>query len=162
MVKMNKKGQEEMVGFALIVMIVAIVLLFLVGFYIRGNEGGSSESYEAESFIQAALSYTTTCEDFAGNFSVQEMISECLEENVCQNGKSSCEVLEESLLDISNSSWAFGEDRPVSGYNLQVSVEGSEILNIEEGLQAGNFRNALQSVSSKGNSIEIYFRVYYK
>jgi len=159
---MNKRGQEEIVGFALIIIIVAVALLFLFSFYIKGNDGESAESYEVGSFVQSALYYTTDCEDFLGNFSVQELISECKAEERCSDGRNSCEILDQTLRDISGSSWQFGSDRPVSGYVLNVSVDGLELVGIQEGIHEGNFRNALQSISSRGDSIEVSFRVYFK
>ena len=60
--KQKNKGQEEMVGFALIVIIVAIILLVIIGLSLgtRGNRE-AVQSYEAESFLSAALQYTSNC-----------------------------------------------------------------------------------------------------
>lgn len=160
--EMNKRGQEEIVGFALIIIIVAVALLFLFSFYIRGNDEESAESYEVDSFVQSVLYYTTDCENFLGNFSVQELISECKSEERCSDERDSCEILNQTLREISGSSWQFGSDRPVSGYVFNVSVGGLELVSVQEGVQEGNFRNALQSVNSRGDSIEVSFRVYFK
>ena len=59
----EKKGQEEMVGFALILILVAIIVLVFIGFSIRSPEKESVESYEVESFLQSMLQYTTECEN---------------------------------------------------------------------------------------------------
>ena len=58
----NKKGQEEMVGFVVIVVIVSIIILFFLVFSLSSDRE-SGTSYEASSFLQAALAYTSSCED---------------------------------------------------------------------------------------------------
>ena len=54
----NRRGQEEIVGFVVIVVIVVIILLFFLVFSLT-SEKDIPESYEAASFLQAALTYTT-------------------------------------------------------------------------------------------------------
>ncbi len=54
--KIQKKAQEELVGFALIIIIVAVILLFLIVFSLRSNEKEAVESYEVNSFIHQPIS----------------------------------------------------------------------------------------------------------
>ena len=56
----NKKAQEEMVGFSLIIIIVAIIILVLFSVSLR-SKGNIQESYETDNFMQAFLQYTTEC-----------------------------------------------------------------------------------------------------
>ena len=55
----KNKGQEEMVGFAIILVIVAIIFIVLLAFYLRGSQAERIKSPEANSFLQAVLQYTT-------------------------------------------------------------------------------------------------------
>jgi len=158
---MRKRGQEEMVGFALIIIIVAVILLIFLGFSIRNSQRESVESYEIESFIQATLQYTTSCEDYFGYLSVQETIFDCSENQVCQNGKSSCDVLEDTLKGILAESWNVEGDRPVKGYELKITSNEQEILSLSEGNQTRNSKGAMQNLEKAGNEIEFYFTTYY-
>ena len=57
--KLNKKAQEEMVGFVLIVVIVAIIVVIFLGISLRNSEGDiGDESEKIGSFINA-LSQTS-------------------------------------------------------------------------------------------------------
>jgi len=159
--KINRKGQEEIVGFALIVVIVAIILLFLVSFYIRGNKDEGTESYEVESFIQSFLGYTTSCEDFTGNLSIQRLISECNKESLCSENIYSCDLLDSTLRGISEEGWRVGEDRPIGGYELHIEVNNKNLMNITQGILEGNFKGSSQDIVYKGDSIKVSFRAYY-
>ena len=92
-----KKAQEEMVGFGLIIVIVAVILLVFLWFFLVKPGQQNLENYEAESFIQAALQYTTDCESRYGYFEVQELIFECYEEKTCLSGEDACMVLNSTL-----------------------------------------------------------------
>ena len=46
---MNKKAQSEMVGFALIIIIVAVVLLVFLSASVRNSNDDNTQSFEVES-----------------------------------------------------------------------------------------------------------------
>ena len=48
--KMNKKAQEEMIGFALIIIIVMVVMMVFLSLG-KGNVKEDIENYEAENFL---------------------------------------------------------------------------------------------------------------
>src|SRR3989338_7985995 len=56
-----KRSQEEMVGFALIIILVSIILLVFLAFSLSKSKTESTESYEVNSFLQSTLQYTTAC-----------------------------------------------------------------------------------------------------
>ena len=116
-----KKAQEEMVGFALIIIIVAVILLIFLGFALRGQEKETVESYEVESFIQSFLHYTSDCRDNLEFLSVQKLISGCSNNVRCLDGRSTCEVLEPILKGIVEESWSTGADKPIKGYELRIN-----------------------------------------
>jgi len=154
----NKKGQEEMVGFALIIILVAIAMLFFLGFYVRSDRTEGAESYEAESFIQTSLQYTTECGNFLGRFDVQRLLSECADNSLCGDGKDSCDVLNSTLKELVDSSWNVGPDRPIRGYDFVVNSGGRELIFLKGGNETGNFRGSSQVLPE---GIEIFFRAYY-
>jgi len=160
MVKMNsksKRAQEEIVGFALIIIVVAVILLAFVGFSIRTQEKESVESYEVESFIQSTLQYTTDCSDNLEVLSVQKVVSKCERNEKCLNEKSSCEVLNSVLSGILNESWPVTKDTPVKGYELKITSGNETIAHFEEGNATSNSKGSAQYLQDW----EMVFTAYY-
>ena len=155
----NRKGQEEMVGFALIVILVAVILVVFLGFSLN-KEKESVQSYEVESFLQASLQYTTSCSDNFEYLSLQDLIFNCAEENTCSEGKNSCEVLEMELKGILGQSWTVKEGSITRGYEMNMTSNGKEIIFIAEGNSTGNSKGSFQNFFRTGNSIDILFTVY--
>ena len=154
----TKKAQEEMIGFALIIIIVSVILLIFLGFSLReGRE--EVESYEVESFIQSFLQYTSECEDNLEFLSVQELISDCSNNKRCLDGKEACDILNETLKGITQESWKTGLERPVKGYELKINALNKKIIEFKEGNITGNSKGALQYLP---NDIEITFTAYYQ
>jgi len=60
---MNRKGQEEIVGFALIIIIVAVILLVFLAFSLNKPEKEDLENYVVKGFLDATLAYTSECRD---------------------------------------------------------------------------------------------------
>jgi len=159
--RINKKGQEEIIGFVMIIILVAVILLIFVGFSLRSGQTQDVESYEVESFIRAILQHTTECKDNFGYLSVDRIIFECMNKGVCADDRSACEALTESLEGITSEAWRI-ENRPVEGYKLEVLLEGEPLIEeIFEGNESKNHKGAVQDFSKGGNSIQVFFRAYY-
>jgi hypothetical protein len=157
----NKSGQEEMIGFVMIVIRVAVILLVFIGFSLRTSQTQDIESYEVESFIQASLQHTTECRDNFGYLSVDKLIFECMNGGECSDGENACEVLSNSLGEITREAWRI-ENRPVEGYRLEVLLEGEPLIpEMFEGNETNNHKGAIQDFSRAGASIQIFFRAYY-
>lgn len=160
-----KRSQEEMVGFALIIIIVAVIIIVFLGFSLRSSRKETIESYEAESFIQASLQFTTDCRDYFEPVSIQKLIFDCYEKEQCTDGKETCDVLNSTLTEMLEESWKIGEDAPVKGYEFKIIVNPEEtpekMLEIKQGNVTSNSKGASQSFSKGGNSIEVLFTVYY-
>ena len=160
--KIRKKAQEEMVGFALIIIIVAVILLVFIGFSLRGTTRDTVESYEVESFIQSFLQYTTDCRDKTNDIlTIRELILECNDLEKCSDERDTCVVLNSVLGGIVNESWKVGEDRPVKGYELNITSQYQNILLLEEGNITTNSKGASQGFVKGGEKIFITFEVNY-
>lgn len=132
---MDKKAQEEMVGFVLIMLVVAVIFLVFLGIFLRG--GGSKDetgSIEIDQFLGSALQYTTECGDYSPD-TVKELVRECSKNggSSCNSASSHtvCESLKLTLQELIESSWNFGMDSPDKGYLVQVIREtstGKEIV----------------------------------
>lgn len=156
----KNKAQEEMVGFVLIMIIVAVILLVFLGFSLRGKRE-IIESYEVESFIQAMLQYTSECEDYTGFLNIKELIFECKKGKTCNDGTDSCEVLNSELNGIIEESWKAGEEAPVKAYSLGVTADEAELITIEQGNKTNNYKGAVQEFTEKSIKYKIKFNAYY-
>ena len=156
--KKNKRAQEEIVGFAVIVIIVSIILIFFLVFSL--SDRAETESYESESFLQSSLYYTSSCSDNGELLPVQDLVFSCYREEECENGEEACAVLNETLKGILEESWQVGEDFPVKGYKLEIFSEEENILSIREGNITSSSKGA-QQLLPKGIPIRVSFNLYY-
>ena len=155
----NKLGQEEIVGFAVIIIIVAVILLIFLSFYLRSSNEVEIQSYEASDFIQSVLQYTSDCENGGEFLSVQDLILE--QEEECSNGKTAGKVLNETLVEICESSWKVGEDTPVKGYEMRINENDESIFMLNVGNVTQNYRNGFQDFARRGSDYTVFFKVYY-
>ena len=155
----NKKAQEEMIGFGLIIVVVAVILLIFLGFALR-KPPVKVESYEVESFIQASLQYTTDCRNNLEYRSIQDLIFDCYNKEKCLDERESCDVLKSNLKKIAEESWKI-KDRPIKGYELKITSKNQELLSIKQGNFTGNYKGGVQDFSRAGNLIEVSFTSYY-
>ncbi len=153
----SKRSQEEMVGFGLIIVIVAVILLVFMGFALRKPQKDVTEDYEVSSFIQAFLQYTSDCRDNLGYLSIQKLILDCEHNEKCSDERDTCDVLGSTLKEIVDESWDVGENRPVKGYTLKILLKGEEILSLEEGNITNNYRGSEEYLPRE---IDIYFTTY--
>ncbi|PJE81852.1 hypothetical protein COU58_00300 [Candidatus Pacearchaeota archaeon CG10_big_fil_rev_8_21_14_0_10_32_42] len=155
---MNKKAQSEMVGFGIIVIIIAVLILIFLSFSLKENPNDFTESSKTNSFIQASLQFTTTCEKNGNRLSYLDLIQFCVQKNLCEDGQNSCEVLNLTSANLMNSAWRIGEDYPVKGYDYWLKYGGNELVNLSEGNRTGNSKGSKQVFS--GN-LEISLIAYY-
>lgn len=128
----NRKSQEEIVGFVLIILLVTVILVILLGIYARSKtRDRTSESGEVAQFLDAMLEYTTECSLNSG-FSyetISNLATNCaLSNSLCSNSKSSCEVLQDSTKKLIESAWVFGEESPNKGYRFVIGTNGSDVI----------------------------------
>ncbi|MEK6906361.1 MAG: hypothetical protein AABW81_01930 [Nanoarchaeota archaeon] len=163
MKKRNKLGQEELVGFGMIVILVSVILVVFLWLSINKPVKDSVESYEVESFIQAILQYNTDCiaENNQEYLSIQDMISICYNGERCSDDRDSCNVLNSTLKGIIKESWSVGEDTPAKGYNLDILSDIQEILVLNQGSRTNNYKAGTQIFDMSGREIKLSFKVYY-
>lgn len=163
----NKMAQEEMVGFALIIIVVGVILLVFLGLSLRSSEEDTAQSYEVDSFVQASLQYTTNCQELESEeyLSIQDLIVECNDNDNCmENGGEvkACDVLKNELTEIAKESWKIGEDTPYNGYELKINSNSGEISSITEGTLEGSSKGGNpQKFFKRGSEMEMLFKVYY-
>jgi len=141
---MERKGQNEIVGFVMIVVIVVIIGLFLLVLYLR-QEPVKTESKNVENFLKASLSYTTECKVDIEPLNMQNLIQRCYNEGYCGENES-CVVLNETFSEILEQTWRL-ENKKERYYSLDIYYqEGNEtkdsILFIEKGNCTGSISGA--------------------
>ena len=157
----NNRAQEEMVGFSLIIIIIAVILLIFLSFSLKKDNTEEVSNYEVEGFIQSVLHYTTECNDGSEYLSIQKLISECNSANQkCENGEFACTVLEETIKPMLEESWKIGEKWPNKGYEFKIESESKGILLIQEGDLTGNSKGGVQDFAVRGEGIYVLFTVY--
>jgi len=142
----SKRSQEEMVGFALIVVMVAVILMMFISFSLKAPEQEAIESYELENFIQSVLNYNV---DY--DIEVSDLIKNC------NNYDEDCELMKTELENILEESWIVEEDSVIKGYNLKIVDKDKEIFSAEKGEITQNYKTLPELLSDA----EIIFIVYY-
>jgi hypothetical protein len=139
-VQQPKKGQEEMVGFILIIVLVAVIGVVFLSISLRQP---SSEVIDGSENIASLLNslnqITSVCENPQSNFlDVSDLISGCFENKLCLgctaeecgSSKSACETLENTLKNAMETSYNVGEESSTRYYKLIVydSFDNSPII----------------------------------
>jgi len=125
----NKKGQEEMVGFVLVVILVAIIFLVFIGIIIRQDSGSiDKDSREIVQFLESFEKYTTSCAvGFEPDFSdMGELVGDCYNGKLCVSGENACAVLERESKEILEESFSIGHENYYKGYELGSYYEFDE------------------------------------
>ena len=156
--KTDKKGQEEMVGFAVIVVIVSLILVFFLVFSL--NTKPQTNSYEASSFLQSAIHYTTTCQINGDYVSVNDLISSCIQNETCSNQQNSCDVLNQTLSEMMGKSWPAGQNFPVKGYNLTIVSNFGNVLSIQAGNITATYKGAQEIIPISSAKITAFVTIY--
>lgn len=156
----RKNAQEEMIGFALIMIIVAVILMIFLGFALSNKESAVEEKdFQITSFLESSLQYTTECKDNYEYVSVRDLVKLCKSNQICANGKDPCVVLNSTMSGLLSEAWKPGADRPVKGYymNITDNRDGSLIKTIT----VGNITKTHNADASEFKSFRVYLRVYY-
>lgn len=157
---LSKKAQEEIMGFGIILILVAVILIVFLGIAKNNRTNENSDDFEVTSFMNSFLQVSTYCEDNGDFLSVKDLAFECLRDSKCDNDLNSCEVLQESVETIMASSWDVGENYSNKGYELQL-VSGDEILvNLSEGQKTNSYRGSFQDYSKSRDVMKIYLKIY--
>lgn len=153
----SKKAQQEMVGFALIVVIVSVLILIFFVFALKKNTD-FEQSYEVEAFIQAFLQQTTNCStDYYPNYEdIQGLIFECGKNSVCLGGISSCEILNLTIEKLLKDSLQVGEEFPMKAYSLEIFYLGDDLMFFEKGELTKNNKGAVQKFQDADISLTFY------
>ncbi len=154
--QLNKRAQQEIAGFVLIVVLVVIALMvFLIISIRKAPEIEKSESLTGT--IKVMLDYTTECSDYEPNYySFQRLIKSCFNNNEkCSSGLMACDYLNDTLKNISSA--MFDTESGISAYQIDIleRLENIEInkLRILKGNCTGSISEAQQLIAGNPDLI---------
>ena len=155
-----KKGQQEIVGFVLIVVLVVVGLMVFLVISLRDSPV-DEDSVVVSNVLDAVMKHTTDCaivfEPDYDNF--EDLFKSCYDGDRCKNlGMSACDYLNESLSDVLGDLMA--SDASVGAYELDFFVsEGEGLLRISEGNCSGSVSAAQRKIVSGSDSLVIRMKV---
>ncbi|HLC86890.1 MAG TPA: hypothetical protein VJH65_01275 [Candidatus Nanoarchaeia archaeon] len=155
----SKRSQEEMVGFAVIIVLVAVILLIFLRFGLVQDEDEAIASFEVEGFLDSMLQYTTDCiGDRSEALTIRNLISGCDDEEKCEDGRDKCDIMEKLSEDILEAGWDVGEDKPYKGYRFEIASKEKVLLTLQEGNITSSYKGSSAYVPKGG--INVYLDVY--
>ncbi|HLC53187.1 MAG TPA: hypothetical protein VJK03_01470 [Candidatus Nanoarchaeia archaeon] len=136
-----KRGQEEVTGFIMIVIVVAVIGVIVLSLALRDTGHVQTSSSEVSQFLESVIYTTTSCSVQPPAFlSVAELMIACRSTPLQQCGEQGvCNALNSTLHAIIAASMKTGNERALKGQKLAVDYR-PRIGNAESLLQitAGN------------------------
>jgi len=161
----RKRGQEEIVGFVLIMVLVAVVFLVFLGITIKKGAIETRDSKDVYQFLESSMEYTTDCAvRFVPDYSrMGELIEECYDNKKCLDGRNSCKVFNDTMNKAIRDSWNVGDESSVKGFKFAAAYSSSsdeeKIMAFEEGECNSKIKGATYLIPSFPGTIEINFQI---
>ncbi len=131
----KKKGQEEMIGFVLIIVLVAVIGLIFLAIQIR-RPAEMRASAEVRSFLESSLHFTTDCYiESHRPRDIRGLIRDCYNDEVCEDDRDACEVLNSTIVAIVESEFSLDN---YAGYKLEIYEDEDTMVSIEMGNESAN------------------------
>ena len=156
----NKIGQQEIVGFVLIVVLVVVGLMVYLVISLKDSPV-AEDSVVVGNILDVVMKYTTDCaivyEPDYDNF--EDLFKSCYLGNRCKNlEKSACDYLNERLSSVLGDLVA--SDASVGFYELDFFVdEGEGLLKIFDGNCSGSVSAAQRKIISGSESLVIRMKI---
>ncbi|NPE27047.1 hypothetical protein HNV12_03530 [Methanococcoides sp. SA1] len=157
---MNRKAQQEIVGFVLIVVLVMVGLMVFLIISVR-NAPETTDSLEISNMIDSILRTTSECAvvyepDYD---SYEELFKSCYKNDGCSNlDRSACDFLNESFGEIVEV--LIESEANLRGYEVEFFVKDGEGLLRWSGGNCSSFSSGAQrAIVSRGDSLIVRMRV---
>jgi len=168
----NKKSQQEIVGFMIIIVIVVIVGVIFLGIYLRGDKQIVKDDAELRNFLTSSLRYTSECyKDNEPNYrTLEDLAIDCYQNNgrtTCLNG-TSCSVLNSTYNWLLARLWPSGKDRPIKYSKMTFEYarnssdySGNKFMTIKQGNETGclSVKSAEQALSLEEGNILVNIEI---
>lgn len=155
-----KKGQEEIVGFVLIIVLVAIALVIFLSISFRSSGNERLESTDVYQFVSSAMEISTDCalatsEDYA---QVKDLLRACQLGRNCYDGKESCEVLKIKLADIIDRGWQVQDQGNIASYywlsEYVIGETREKMFEVKKGNCTGSSYGSSYSIPAQAGRID--------
>ncbi len=129
--KYNKRAQEEIIGFVLIVVLISIVAVIFLSISLRKAPSVNHNELVGQ-FLPAMMRFNLDNPECAEGLRVKELVGKCAVGESCE-GEDSCEILKINLAKILKDSWNIGSESKYSGVQISILKNGQGILEVKEG-----------------------------
>jgi hypothetical protein len=163
----NKKAQEEITGFVLVVVIVSILFVIVFGIFVRsrGNIEYTNDK-EISSFLNAVMQETSDCTNNDNYLRVSELLKECNDnKNFECSGVKVCDKLKSDFASRIEESWNFNETGLRKGYILNSTYfaknarSSENVLQISKGTCQKSYTGALTDVVTSSGIVKIDLKI---
>lgn len=169
MIKQNKKAQEEITGFVLVIVLVAVIFMVLLGIMLRTyRPDTSSQSLEYSQFLSSAMEVNSDCVVYSPAYAkIADLIGYCIDSQQCQDGNNSCKVLNYTVSTMLKDSIKYGPENNIKGYDLSMIYESNlssstkNLLNITKGVCNSTFIGATYPLPHYPGTISTRIKVCY-
>ncbi|MEM4153150.1 MAG: hypothetical protein QXK80_03515 [Candidatus Pacearchaeota archaeon] len=169
MKKENKKAQEEIMGFVIIILLVMIISLVFFAFALRrGGPIIEPKQAELDDFLNSMLSYTTNCEINSKNQSIRELIRYCndIPTRTCKDDRKVCVALNSTLENMFQELQGQGmriANAPIHGYEFNITnmANSIQLTYIKEGTTEGNHFASTIPIPVQQGDVSIKLKFYY-
>lgn len=156
----NRRGQEEMVGFILIIILVVIVAVVFLGISLHRGSVSLQESANLDSFMTAFMDYSTDCSVTREIIlTMKDLVKECSQNRQCLDGRDGCSVLGNNTKNIMDEAFPVTNESANSYHSLMAEYSGGVIVNISSGTCAGSRNGAQRLIPGFSNDINIELEV---
>lgn len=152
----TRRAQEEIVGFAVIILLVIVigVVLFVISF----NKSSSGKtSLEVSDFLYSSFLYSVDCQQQIEN--INDLILACYKNEQCDN-ESSCQLLEDTYKKMLESFRA-GEDSKYKAYFFKINGGEQSLVYLEKGNSTRNSLGSSVKVITSEEAINVSLKLYY-
>ena len=156
----NKYGQQEIVGFVLIVVLVMVALMVFLIIAVKDSVE-SNDNAEVSNILSVVMKTTTECaivyEPDYDTF--EDLFKSCNDDRRCSNlDVLACDYLNDSLQDVVSS--MLSSDGMVDGWEIDFSErEGAGILRWSEGNCSGEYSGAQRSIDYGSIRLVVSMRI---
>jgi len=123
----NKKAQHEIIGFVIIVVIVAVIGVIFLGIYLRPQPIVQTKDVEINNLLISSSKYTTDCyKDAEPNYrTLEDLVLDCYQFKRCGDGISSCVILNQTYSELLSKVWLTSNFGAVRYYEIKAYYQGN-------------------------------------
>jgi len=122
----DKKAQEEVVGFAVVVVLVSVIFVIILGFSMNKPTTQDKQSTDVRQFLESIREVTTDC-SLSGSIpaNLKELMGACYSRTYCSSGAKACDELNNTMKDILEASYSPSEEAHIKAYIFSIDFETS-------------------------------------